>query len=614
MPIHFARIEWLWLIPIVLIWLYWHYRRRAEQGWSNILPQAISQYLLATKSGKTNRHWPWLLGLWLIVSCIALSGPSIQKKNLTAVSGGNARVLVLDMSNSMLATDAKPDRLHIARYKALDLVKQWHGGETGLVAFAGDGFIISPISSDSATLANLIPHLKPSIMPVQGSNMKAGVGKAIQLLKQSGYQSGDIVVIGDSTQSLNEQSIMSELKTQHYRLSFLAVGSPKGSPITQPNGQLLKNRQGDVVISKVQLKNVTPVCQSTGGLCLWVRADNQDVERLTALSNLDYSNKGKQTQSKQLQWADVGYWLIFPLLVLWLFRFRQSSLIALVLLLNIPSPHAQAEDLFKNQAQQANEAFKDKHYQQAATLFKDPNWQASAWYKAGQYQKALDEFKKDNSASGLYNQGNAYAQLGHYKKALAAYKDALAKNPKLQQARDNQQLVQQLLQQQQQQQQQQNNKSSQQSNKSDAHNDKKSGKDSKSDASNQNQQKQGAEKNSKQQDAEHKSSRSKEPDQRDSHNQANSSSANDQNQQQREKEQPTMASGKKSDSKPDSEKPMAYQQSGSAEKQQKQDLDQKQLKQWLNQIPNDPSLLLKNQMQMEYQRQRGQHQATEENW
>lgn len=610
MPIHFARIEWLWLIPIVLFWLYWHYRRNTQKGWSSILPPAISDYLLTAKPSQTHRHWPWVLGLWLIISCFALSGPSIQKRDLTAVSGGNARVLVLDMSNSMLATDIKPNRLHIARYKALDLIKQWHGGETGLVAFAGDGFIISPISSDSGTLANLIPHLNPSIMPAQGSNLKAGVAKALQLLKQSGYKQGDIVVIGDSSSVSSQQYITHELQNQHYRFSFLAVGTPQGSPIPLANGQLLKNNQGDVVISKVHLGDLTPACAATGGLCQWIRADDQDILHITRLSELDHSNKGKQTQLKQLQWADVGYWLVLPLLVLWLFRFRQSSLIALILLLNIPAPYARAESLFKNQAQQANAAFQAKHYQKAAKLFKDPNWQASALYKAGQYQKALDEFKKDDSASGLYNQGNTYAQLGQYKKALDAYKAALRKNPKLQQARDNQQLIAHLLKKQQ----QQHNKSDQQSSKSDAHNDKKSGANSTNNASSQNQQKPSAQSHSKQQNTKHRSSRSQTHNRGNAHNQAHSSTAAVQNQQQKEKEQQAMASGKPSNHKPDSKKSMAYQSSGAEGKQQKQDLDQKQLKQWLNQIPNDPSLLLKNQMQMEYQRQKGQHQATEENW
>lgn len=96
-----------------------------------------------------------------------MAGPSWQSAERPSVQNSAARVLIMDMSRSMYATDLAPNRLTQARYKALDLLKGWQEGSTGLVAYAADAYVVSPLTSDSATLANLLPNLSPDIMPYQ---------------------------------------------------------------------------------------------------------------------------------------------------------------------------------------------------------------------------------------------------------------------------------------------------------------------------------------------------------------------------------------------------------------------------------------------------------------
>ena len=89
----------------------------------------------------------------------------------------------MDMSYSMYATDIAPNRLTQARFKALDLLQLFKEGETGLIAYAGDAFTVSPLTTDVTTLENLIPSLSPEIMPSKGSNVLAGIDQAVSLLK-----------------------------------------------------------------------------------------------------------------------------------------------------------------------------------------------------------------------------------------------------------------------------------------------------------------------------------------------------------------------------------------------------------------------------------------------
>lgn len=90
----------------------------------------------------------------------------------------------MDMSMSMRATDLSPDRFTQARFKALDYIDGIKEGELALVSFAGDAFVISPLTQDHNNVRLLLPELSPDIMPVQGSNLEAALLLADQLLKQ----------------------------------------------------------------------------------------------------------------------------------------------------------------------------------------------------------------------------------------------------------------------------------------------------------------------------------------------------------------------------------------------------------------------------------------------
>ncbi|MBO0195879.1 VWA domain-containing protein, partial [Vibrio parahaemolyticus] len=85
----------------------------------------------------------------------------------------------LDMSRSMFATDIKPNRLAQTRYKALDLLPKCKEGDTGLIAYAGDAYNLSPLTTDSSTLAGIIENLSPELMPFQGANLPAAIELAI---------------------------------------------------------------------------------------------------------------------------------------------------------------------------------------------------------------------------------------------------------------------------------------------------------------------------------------------------------------------------------------------------------------------------------------------------
>ncbi|WP_220721106.1 VWA domain-containing protein [Agarivorans litoreus] len=575
--ISLLRPEWLLLSPLFLLLLF-KKQQREQSAWSKLISPGIAKYLVDFP--KQSKRSQWSLAGLLALILIALSGPSIISDNVPLYREGSARVLIMDMSYSMRARDVKPDRVELAKYKALDLLEQWKDGETALIAYAGDAFVLSPLSSDTNTLANLVPHLKPELMPAHGSALNLAIEQAAELIKQAGYAQGDVVVIGDGLTEQQMQLSLSSLQQHNLRFSMLALGTEEGAPIPLEDGSMLKDQYGSIVIAKLEVDNFLPLCQNTGGICQLISADNSDIEKLSSLRSRSFDSEQQSNQQAQVR-KDIGFYLLPFILLMLLNSVRRAELLLVSLCVSIfalPKP-ALANSVWTNQAQQAQQAFEEERYGEAAELFTDPNWKASALYKAGNYQEAQALFAQDGSANGWFNQGNAQAQLGDYQQAIEAYEQALELQNDFPAAQHNKKLVEELLEQQ-----QQNQQQSEQQDASDS--DQQSESDSSQQQADQQQDDSEAEQNQDQQ-----------------------TPSEQQSEQDQESEQQQQAQASEEPSNEEQEP----EQSAQVNNSQGEPSDQEELQKWLEDLPNDPSLLLRNKMYLEYQKRRRQP-SNQENW
>ena len=136
----------------------------------------------------------WAPTLLLALVTLAAAGPSLQRVELPVIKRADALVIVLDLSASMLAADVQPSRVQRARQKILDLLDTRDEGVTGLVVFAGDAHVVTPLTDDTRTIANLMPALSPAIMPLPGADATSGIELASELLRAAGAQGGQVAV------------------------------------------------------------------------------------------------------------------------------------------------------------------------------------------------------------------------------------------------------------------------------------------------------------------------------------------------------------------------------------------------------------------------------------
>ncbi|MGE7993259.1 tetratricopeptide repeat protein [Pseudomonas sp. NPDC089554] len=446
---HWLRPLWLLVVPLLgwLLFKLWHRRKRAGR-WQLILPQAFHSVLLGGGRGSTSKL-PWVaLGLaWLLV-VLALLGPSWQRLEETRQRPADPLVILLELTPQMLAEDSPPYRLEQARRKILDLLEHRRDSQTALVVYAGSAHTLVPLSDDLGTTRNLLEAIDPSIMPQPGQRADLAVRKGLALLAQSGLGQGRLLLIGSALSPQEQQGIRQAMGRQGPPLLMLGVGSADGAPVRQANGEFLKDAQGAILVPRLDSTALRRFVSETGGRYRHARIDDLDLRGLGLFDNP--SSLRNDGQTLQLDsWADQGYWLLLPLLLLAACAGRRGWLFCLPLLLALPQPSQAFEfqDLWWRPDQRGQRLLEQQRPAEAARHFENPQWQGLALYQAGDFAAAAQAFAQGNDAPAHYNRGNALARAGELEAALDAYDQALEYQPDLQAALDNQALVEQALQQ-----------------------------------------------------------------------------------------------------------------------------------------------------------------------
>ncbi len=633
---HFLRPWWLLsLLALPLVWRSLARETGVARAWAKAVDAHLLPHLLV--GAQSSLGWPRTLACAaLAVAAVALAGPAWERLPAPLYRNSAAHVIALELAPSMLAADVKPDRLSRARYKVRDLLQRLGDGQVALLAYAGDAFVVAPLTQDVNTVEALIDALDPGAMPVQGNATATAIERAVALIGQAGVRGGDVLLIADGVSDDAEAAAAAALR-QGVRVSVLGVGTGQGAPVSLPGGGFLKDAAGNIVVPKMESAKLQTVARAGGGRFAEIGVDARDLDVLLAATATPDAAKVIDDDGHALRadaWRDRGPWCALILLPLVLAGFRRGWLAMFALLAVLPSSPARAlgwNDLWQRSDQQAWAALQEKQPKAAAQLARDPALRGAANYRAEDFAKAADDFALGGDADADYNRGNALAKAQKYDEALAAYDAALAKQADHADAKANRDAVaawlkQQKEKQQQQQQQQQQQDQNQQGGQQGSQGQKQQGQqgqqgDQQQDSSSQKKQDQdGA--GDKQQDKsgeQQQEGKSEAKDHAGHEAQSKDSAAggkqdDPQAQQQREAAQREAMERALKQAQAGQAQPQA----GDADKDGKktealmpqeteQQREQRQaMEQWLQRVPDDPGGLLRRKFQLEYERrQRG---------
>lgn len=462
---HFLRPWWL-LAIFPLIGLVWTLaRRRASAGdWADYCDAALLPHILINTDSRQSRQPLWLAGATGLLAIFALAGPAWERLPSPVFRNLSAMVIVLDLSWAMEATDVKPNRLERARYKIDDLLRSRKDGQSALVAYAGDAFVVTPLTDDVATITAQLTALSPRIMPVHGTRMDLGIAAAARLLQQAGQKSGDVLVITAGEAVASAKSEAARLKDLGYRVSAIGIGSRDGAPIPLPDGGFLKDKQGRMLISRLDIKALWDFAQAGGGVYRTLDAGSADTDAVLEFVERRAEAANQAGQDVHVdQWQEGGIWLLPPLVLLSALAFRRGWLGLILFAVLAPVPQSadalEWRDLWLTPDQQAQRALQSGDAKAAAERFEHPAWKAAAEYKSGNFEQAAKSLESMDTAPAHYNRGNALAQQGQLEPALKAYDRALQLAPKDEDAEYNRKLVEEALKKKQEQQQKTEEKS-----------------------------------------------------------------------------------------------------------------------------------------------------------
>jgi Ca-activated chloride channel homolog len=444
-----------WLLALVpLPWLYWLGARRdaSMMELSRLVDASLLPHLLRGRAG--NRRLPvWLFALGWTSCALALAGPSWSRINQPLYASRAAQVVAISLSQHMLARDVAPSRLDRARYKVRDLLASNRDGLNALIAYAGEAFVVAPLTSDAGSLGDLLDALAPDIMPVDGDSAALAIDRGVALIHDAKAGGGSLVLVTDQADAAADAAAR-KANAAGVHVSVLGVGTPQGGPVPLPDGGFLQDAHGNVALARRDDAALAALAAAGGGRYVAMTPDQQDVDMLHGQLRLAPTTVADGQMGDQ--WQDRGPWLLLPLLLVVALAFRRGWLLLLPLivlpLLPAPARATSWHDLWQRPDQQAAQALREGHAKQAQQLARDPAWRGAAAYRAGDYAAASQALQRARGGDATYNLGNALARQGEYRQAIAAYDRALKLDPANADAKANRKAVEDWLRRQQQQQ------------------------------------------------------------------------------------------------------------------------------------------------------------------
>jgi Ca-activated chloride channel family protein len=304
----FANTNILYLamlaIPVLALSFFWMNRRR-----DSLLAQLGNPALIERLSASVNwegRRWQqWLWGTAIVLLLLALSRPQWGEVTQIVEKKGVQVMVALDVSQSMLAEDVKPNRLSRAKMEIADLMSRLGGDEIGLVLFSGASFIQFPLTSDYVTARSFLDGARPSVISKPGTNIGEAVRTAMDGFDAKSSAQRVIVLITDG--EAHDEAALDAVRTAaeegviFYTIGF---GSPEGVPIPQldaagNNLGFKTDRQGQTVLSRLDETTLREIASAGNGRYFQATAGGSELDVL--VEEINQLQKGDVSTQMQVQ-------------------------------------------------------------------------------------------------------------------------------------------------------------------------------------------------------------------------------------------------------------------------------------------------------------------------
>lgn len=307
-PLYFLCFIPLVLTGLLVVFL----ARRKEAAIARLGRPQLIERLSATVNWRGRR---WKLILWFValsLLIIALARPRWGSQVEYVEQQGVEIMVALDVSESMLAEDLKPNRLARAKLEISELMDRLEGNEIGLVLFSGAAFVQFPLTSDFATARMFLDSAKPGIISRPGT----ALAKAIEIARtgfneERSSQKVIIVLTDGESHEGDALGAAADAAEQGIIIYTIGFGSPNGEPIPEydPLGNLIaykRDQQGEIVLTRLDETVLQQLALLTDGRYFRAAADGREVgflaDEIGKLQTASLESRFETRRIERFQW------------------------------------------------------------------------------------------------------------------------------------------------------------------------------------------------------------------------------------------------------------------------------------------------------------------------
>ncbi len=391
----------------------------------------------------------YLLAFSFII--LGLAEPRIGYK--IKIKEQSENVILLDLSNSMLAQNGNVRRIDLGKQLAKQLIQKSENTNFALVVFAANAFKLTPSTGDKTQLYNYLENISVNYMPVQGTDMNAALNTAINSFAiQKGNRTITLISDAENHESSIEPTLL-KLKSDSIKLNLIAIGTEQGA-IIGSGKSAKKDKKGKVVVSKPDFQLMKKWAEISDGNYIEIKGTEISESIINSLIKSQQQNEKTSTKiilkDSRFDWF---YLLaIFTILITYILSEKRGSLfifqkkvITTLLILFAYSINTNAQ-LTENKLRKGVEYFKNEKYQLAESEFEDylkknPENEFAQFNKAltlsklakineskQVFEKLITAKNSKIKAESYYCIGNIFLIQKNYQLAIEQYKSSLKIN------------------------------------------------------------------------------------------------------------------------------------------------------------------------------------------
>jgi len=315
----FAHPEMLWLLIVVgamvvlyVVMYYMQLKKLRNFGNEDLVAS------LMPNVSKVRPHVKFgIVSFALVILVFALAQPQFGTKVESTKTNGVEAMFVLDVSNSMRATDVAPSRLENAKMMLSKLIDNMPDDKVGLIIFAGDAFMQMPITADNVSAKMFMSTITPGSVPVPGTAIGTAMDLAIRSFGDPNADIGRTIILLTDGENHEDDAVAAakEAQEQGITVNVVGFGSPSGAPIPVQGGMdHWRDAQGNVVVTKLNETMCKQVAAAGNGI--YVRAGNSNSALRALNGEIGKMQKGELENSSYSNYDEKFYILAWMSLVL----------------------------------------------------------------------------------------------------------------------------------------------------------------------------------------------------------------------------------------------------------------------------------------------------------